>query len=478
MENATAMPTRTLLLQRRVLVGSVLLLGGCASTLAGPDIARVRSLTHAAALPDPLDGNDTTSSREVAQILAQPLDVDSAVRLAMLNNRELRAAFHDLGIARGNLVQAGLLPNPVIEAGVPVEPEIRYEVGIEFDLTDAVLAPLRARVAASDLESARYRTAAAVVDLGFRVRSAFYAAQAAEQELTVARRTLDTLAAGRDAARALLDAGNIPELGLASQEAAFERARVMVAQLELEVARAREQLNTRLGLHGDQSRWSLRGPLPATRESEDIPRQLEGKVVEASLELAEARSRLDSVARRTGLSRAEGWLPEIALSASTAQVAHAGGPERERRWGAGVTLSVPLFDRKQGRTHALTSEFDGLLDRYHAMAVTVRAAAREAASGLTSAHARARQYERVILPAQRRVTHQTLLQFNAMQVGIFQLLVARREELDAELAYVETLREYWTAKASLDAVLGGIRPGPIPTTTGTAMNRSESGGGH
>jgi cobalt-zinc-cadmium efflux system outer membrane protein len=61
------------------------------------------------------------------------------------------------------------------------------------------------------------------------------------------------------------------------------------------------------------------------------------------------------------------------------------------------------------------------------------------------------------VPAQARVTAQTLLQYNAMQLGIFQLLEARREEFDVELAYVETLREYWSASAELDAVLAGTR---------------------
>jgi outer membrane protein TolC len=37
------------------------------------------------------------------------------------------------------------------------------------------------------------------------------------------------------------------------------------------------------------------------------------------------------------------------------------------------------------------------------------------------------------------------------------LLEARRAELDAGLAAVEARREYWTAKAELDALLAGRR---------------------
>mgnify|MGYP000925254774 CR=1 FL=1 len=54
----------------------------------------------------------------------------------------------------------------------------------------------------------------------------------------VAQRMLDTFAAGRDAARAIFEAGNSAELDLASQEVAYERARITVAQLELDAATA------------------------------------------------------------------------------------------------------------------------------------------------------------------------------------------------------------------------------------------------
>jgi hypothetical protein len=59
------------------------------------------------------------------------------------------------------------------------------------------------------------------------------------------------------------------------------------------------------------------------------------------------------------------------------------------------------------------------------------------------------------LPGQNHVTEQSLLQYNAMQLGVFQLLAARRDQLDAQLAYVETLREYWSDVAEIEALLQG-----------------------
>lgn len=456
-----------------------LVLGGCASTFAGPDLERVRALARAPELP--LVGNravDPEPSPEAVRLLGEPLDAERAVRVAVLNNRELRATLRDMGVARGRQVQAGLLPNPHLEAAVPLEPEIAYEVGLEYHLTAALLAPMRARAAAAEVEAARYRGAAALVELGFAVRAAFHAAQAAEQKLAIARRTLDALAAGRDAARALYDAGNVPALTFASHEAAYERARALVAQLELDHAAARERVSRVLGVHGPQTTWRLAGPLPPAPPSPPDTAGVESRALEASLALAETRSRLEGLARRSGVARAEGWIPDVAVGVSTGEVEHDGVPRRDRHWGGGVTLAIPLFDRQQGNVHALGAEFDALLERYHGAAVDVRSAAREAVNRLVSAHARARQYETVILPAQRRATEQTVLQFNAMQLGVFQLLLARREELDVEIAFVETLREYWTARAALEALVAGGRAGMAAPGDVQLSSRTEPAGGH
>jgi len=63
-------------------------------------------------------------------------------------------------------------------------------------------------------------------------------------------------------------------------------------------------------------------------------------------------------------------------------------------------------------------------------------------------------------------------------VGVFQLLIARRDELDVQIANIETLREFWTAAAGLEAVLAGARPAEVSSMTTQFSTAAESGGGH
>lgn len=436
---------------------------GCAAPSSTADMTRIRELSGAALPPSAAsDDIDPEPVADARALEGRPLTADAAVRIALSNNRELRAALKEVGVARGNLDQAGALPNPEIE--VEVTPRQRgqdhthVELAVEIDLTAALLAPIRARAARSDHLAARFRAAGAVVELGYQVRAAFYAAQAAEQRLGVANRALDALAAGRDAARALFDAGNVPELDVATQEAGYEEARVTAAQLELELLSRRERLHRLLGLSGAATTWKLAGAIPPAPAAVTTPPRAETQAVRASLELAELRSRLDAAAGRAGALRAEGWVPDMSVGVRGERELPEGGEAGDDHpWviGAGLRVAIPLFDRRSGAQAAQAAEFDSLLERYHGRANDLRSALREARSRLVSAHARARHQERIVVPARKRVLEQTLLQYNAMQVGIFQLLDAQRAQLDAELAAVEALREYWTAKAAFDALLAG-----------------------
>ena len=56
-----------------------------------------------------------------------------------------------------------------------------------------------------------------------------------------------------------------------------------------------------------------------------------------------------------------------------------------------------------------------------------------------------------------------------MQLGVFELLRARERQIQAAIAYIETLRDYWLARTDLGQILSGRLPNP----NGFAMSRME-----
>lgn len=434
----------------------LLALGACGPSLRD-HVSAVGTLAQVRRLPALREGQVAESpADEVRTILRAPIDANAAVRIALLNNRELRAKLRELGIVAGQVVQAGLMANPLVDIELVPERDSKLELRVEYDLTSIIMAPLRRQAMQYDLEAARLDAAGSVVQLGYEVRTRFYAFSAALQQLTLAKQSLDALAASRDAAQALLEAGNTNELAASSQIAAYERARVSVAKLELSVAEQREQMQRLLGLHGEQTEWSAQPNLEGAPDQLSVADDLERRALEANLDLRASHKRLSGLAKQTGVARTAVWLPDVTADVHALQTKVESDRSKDHwRAAGGFSVVVPLFDRGQGHISALEAQFDALLERYQGLAIATRSAARDARNRLVSAHARAHQYQTVILPAQTKVMEQSVLQYNAMQLGVFQLLQARQELLDVQLSYVDTLREYWSAVAELEALTQG-----------------------
>ena len=446
----------------RLLLPTALLLTfgglGCVSTSTRSDTRSIADVTHMpiAAVADA--DVDPELPPEARALLDKPLDADAAVRIAVVANRDLRAELREMGIPRGRLVQAGVLPNPTFEVEILPERTSAYSLRAEYDLTALLLAPIRARAAAPDLDAARYEAAASVVDLGYHVRAAFYAAEALDEKLAIANRWLDAFAASRDAARAISGAGNIRKLDFETQDAAYQEARADVAEIDLATNAAHEALARVLALHGTELGFTLVGPIAPVPSALDVPDALETRVLKASFDLQAKKSQLEGVGRSAGLARAEGWIPDITVDAHVLEPrAGVTGVDAQTVYSGGARVTVPIFDHKQGTAAARDAEFDGLLERYYGAANSLRSHTRVARAHLTTAHDRALLYQNNVVPARERVTKESILQYNAMQISIFRLLQARREELASQLAYVEAKRDYWTARAAFDALLAGGR---------------------
>src|SRR5437899_1643314 len=97
----------------------------------------------------------------VKQLLANELTTESAVQIALLHNRSLRAIFEEIGISRAELLQASLPRNPRFAASFRFPDRPPSAADNEFSITqeimDLLLLPLRKRVAGLQFEQAKAR---------------------------------------------------------------------------------------------------------------------------------------------------------------------------------------------------------------------------------------------------------------------------------------------------------------------------------
>jgi outer membrane protein, heavy metal efflux system len=190
--------------------------------------------------------------KRIEQLLSVKMSAEHAVQIALLQSRELQAAFSELEIARAALQTASLPPNPELEGRIGFSDEERPEYGFALTehLSQLLYLPYRDGVAQAELEAERMRAAGAAIDLVFAVRRAFYEYQAGEQLLELWRTVLEAGEASYTIAERLAAAGNITRLELDSEQAFREEARVSVAAAEVNAVNLREELNRLIGVSG------------------------------------------------------------------------------------------------------------------------------------------------------------------------------------------------------------------------------------
>jgi cobalt-zinc-cadmium efflux system outer membrane protein len=153
------------------------------------------------------------------------------------------------------------------------------------------------------------------------------------------------------------------------------------------------------------------------------------------------------------------------------------GPQAERNdgeWEIGPRLDfpIPLFDQGQARVGRGVAELRRARQEYYGAAVRIRATARALRDRVDGARDRALYYRDILLPLHERIVNETQLQYNAMQLGPFQLLRAREQQIQTAVAYIESLRDYWLARADVEQILSGRLPTSRLVLTKTTSGQS------
>ena len=206
---------------------------------------------------------------------------------------------------------------------------------------------------------------------------------------------------------------------------------------------------------GNGAAWTAEERLPEPAPLGSQLAELEAHAIEKSLELELSRQRFAAAAKGANLATLRGWVPELRAGVSAEREADAGAA-----WAVGpaVALELPLFYQGQGETGVALADMRREQKLYADLAVRIRATARASATRLSAAAKSAAYYRDVLLPLRQQIVDETQLQFNAMSVGPFQLLQAKRDQIETARAYVEALRDYWTARARVDQLLAGRLP--------------------
>jgi len=431
----------------------LLLLAGCTSLDPKADIARAGDTVAARSGVDPL-WNQPWQKELASWDGRAPLKVEQAVMLALRNNREIRVQVESIAAARADLVQAGLLPNPVLSVTLrlPVDsaggsPIVGASVMQSF--TALWLRGGRIKSAEAQLNQTVLGVSDQALRLAAEVKTTHTRLVFGQRALAINDQNLGTLrqTIGTIEARVKSGEGVPLDVNRAKQQLAKAEAERMLVELDLNNNRRR--MLELMGFASASDAWLA---APEDSPKNRFPRDEAGAMALANgqrLDVAAARLLVE--ARNADLSTEEkSRLKDLAAGADF---------ERDRdgnkSLGSSVSVGVPVFDWNQAQVAKAGAEARGAWAQYEAVAQRACRETRVAWTEATGLEQLAARYQTDVLAVAEK--NLTLAQ-SSLAAGLADTTVVldtQREVLEARRTLNDYQRNAALARIALELAVGG-----------------------
>ena len=479
----SAVPTNRFLLKpmRLAALLSALALSGCAAF--SPDggmtiVANVVSETIEKDVVSIRTGDDAERAHEAVQrLLRRTLSVDSAVQIALLNNRGLQASYNELALAEADLVHDSLPPNPTFSVSrIAGNGALEIERQVVGDILALATLPYRSEIARQRFQQAQLRAAEETLRLAAEVRRSYFRAVAAGELVSLLTDAKDTGEATAKLALKLGQTGSMNKLDQARQQSFYAEVTADLAALRQEATSSRERLTRLLGLWGDDLGYRLSAKLPVLPNRPLSLPNIEIDAVGHRIDLQIARIELVALAKSLNLTEASRFVTLLDVAGIDRKTRDPeGAPFRER--GFDVQFQIPIFDGGEVRVRQAAGTYNKAFNRLTEKAINVRSEARGAFRVYRSTYDIAGHYQREVLPLRKIITDEMQLRFSGMQIDVFALLTEARQRIAVLRAAIDAKRNFWLAQSELQTAIngGGVSESQRTNVSSTA---GDAGGGH
>jgi outer membrane protein, heavy metal efflux system len=378
----------------------------------------------------------------LAALPASSLTLEEALQRARQSAPAVIAARMRIEEARGRVAGAALrvTTNPTLDveagrrSGEVSSTDYGVAVGQDLDLPQR----RRARVDAANafVTQEEQRAFGAERQALLNVASTFLRALEARERADIAASGEQLAGEALRIAERRYAAGDVAQLDVNLARTAVARAGAETRAAKASLAGHVTQLQVLLGMtepvtvDGSLRDVLLTGELTADRA--DL------RVLDAEIAEAEAEQRLARTLR---------W-PDFGVRASYTR------EEGDRIVLGGIGVTLPVFQRGQEAAAVASARLARLRAEREALGRTIEAEVRGAAASVEALRAVAFDYERTVLPLVDENERLALESYDVGQIGLGDLLLVRREALDARRFLIEQLIETRLAEVELRAKAG------------------------
>jgi cobalt-zinc-cadmium efflux system outer membrane protein len=427
---------------------AVAIVAGACATPRAPDRARVatgiteRAGVNAHGLAAP--GREWAPPPGTS--LTDGLSIDEAVAIALWNNPDFQVALTSLGVARADLIEAGLLRNPVFSLLFPWGPK-----QLEFTLTwpiDAIWQrPKRIANAKFNADAVAEQLVGSGLRVVADVRLAFIEVLVAQRRLDLAADLAGVAAQASKLAEGQLRAGDISEFE--ARLARTDAVRLEAARLTRVTARevAMVRLRAALGLDVNAPALALVEPPPMVADACPSGPALMEQALAARPDVRAAELQIEAAGARAGLESAR-------VMALTASLDANGRGAEGFEMGPGLGVEVPIFSQNQGGKARAAAEMEQAARRYLAVRAAVMTDIATAVAGLTEARSTAALLGDDVGATLVTSRQQAERLYTAGEISLLDLLQTRQRLLDIEATRVDAAFGVHRAVVRLEQAIG------------------------
>jgi outer membrane protein TolC len=475
-----------------------LVLGACATALppgiTAPDagFSLVADKTRAATGRKSVWLQTSAQSQQVAKEIhalthRKTITADTAVQVALLNNRGLQSSYAAVGLSAADIWQESTPENPIVSVGLLGigAPELglfrALESAVAVNLLDRPTRKRRVAVAQANFQQAQMQAVVDTLTLAAATRTAWIDAVAAFETVTLLNKASQAADASSELAQQLGQTGALNRSGQAREQVFDAELAAQTAEARLAASVAKEQLTRLMGLWGTEVDYFVPDALPALPNGLRGTGAIEAQALQNRVDLQVAKLSLAATAQAYGLTDATRVLTDLEVIAGAElerEVEEDGDTETSVLPQVELEFQIPIYDSGKARMRKAELSYLQAANSLAETAVAVRSEARVAETKYRGTHAIAKQYRDVVLPLRRIINEESLLANNGMITSTFELLADVRDGLGSELNAAEAKHQFWLAAAGLDAAIYGGGGGAGGGDAGGVELAAGGGAGH
>jgi len=406
----------------------------------------------------PVSRFSNRSLEELHVNLRSGIGPDEAATIALFSNPALRAIRDRRGLASAQLIQAGILPNPVVSYERDyvtggntrgTRPGYTLNAGWEFS---ALIPFLPKQTAArKNFHSVDLDVAWQEWQIAVNTRTVVYRVLGLDRQVGRAREATSGLQQSTDTMQKAVDAHEKTVLELAAVESASQDSRATTLALEQEFDKQHLGLNKILGLEPETKVALRAGLILPTRLAPPAEQELFDGLESQRLDLLGLRQGLesqDATVRAAILAQFPKMSVAIVPATDTGNV---------HTTGFNITVDVPIFDRNQGVIATERATRQKLLDEYNQRAFEARYDIATATADIRSLNRQIAAAEEA-LPLLEKLVDSAQIAIEQRNADVLSYYTARSNLLQKRIQLIKLQEQLLEAHTALEIASGRYLP--------------------